>query len=245
MFRPSRVPASCASRAQHHARIGVVPQHRHDSGAWRDFTKDLNPLSAEFGGQNGGSCHVAAGMREAGNDTGPHGITDSGKNDRDGRGRILRRQRRGRAERRDQIHLRADQLRGQSTEAIELSLRPSDFQDDIAPLDVTQFPHSLPDRIHERLRRRAGHQYAHASDLSCLLGHGVERPASGTDERKESEYHVTPVHPIPLRLLRQIVSTGIGGRSALCNPNLRSVYTWMTVYGLLLVCKHSACFALR
>jgi hypothetical protein len=94
--------------------------------------KIAGPKIARFSAREGGpGCPPVA--RPAAS-SGPR------EDNRDGPGRTPRGQGRGRTHRGDHVNLQTDQLRRKIGEPIKLSLRPSVFENNIAPLDIAELP---------------------------------------------------------------------------------------------------------
>ena len=78
-------------------------------------------------------------MGQAGDKAYGDGVDADQKDDRDRRSCSFGGLCGGWPERRDHIDLRADEIRGQSWQPIEMTLRPARFDDDVFSLDIAVF----------------------------------------------------------------------------------------------------------
>ena len=78
---------------------------------------------------------MAAGMREAGNQTSPHRVVDSDHDDRHGRSEALRREHGGDRIRKDHTHTGLSQLACKFRELFIVSRRKAHFEYIVAALD--------------------------------------------------------------------------------------------------------------
>src|SRR5437870_2925368 len=78
-------------------------------------------------------------MRQARHEPILYGKRGRSEDDGEGPGRLLRRQRRGRPRRDDDVDSSADQLRGEPRQPLILARRPTVLDDEILPLDVAEF----------------------------------------------------------------------------------------------------------
>src|SRR5262249_56033173 len=104
----------------------------------------------------------------------------------------------GGALRGDPIRLRTDQFRCKIGKPVELSLRPSIFEGNIATFHVSKLSQSLSGRLDQRLRRRAGLQDAYPPYLpGPLLPARPEPPTDRRANRRPPPTHPDPAPPHP------------------------------------------------
>ncbi len=100
--------------------------------------------------EDGVAGDVAAGPGKVRDQPGPHRIADADDHDRNGRGGLLRRARRRRAECRDQVDRHAHQFRRRLSERLGRAVRGAIFVGEILALDIADvaqaFAEIVPDR---------------------------------------------------------------------------------------------------
>lgn len=91
----------------------------------------------------------------------------------------------------DEINVAADQIRGQTGEALESSLAVPVFQGDVLALDPAEIAQTLPKRIIQ-VRGWTIADHADSPDFPRLLGLGGERRSEETARQRPNE--CPPVH---------------------------------------------------
>src|SRR6266849_5835919 len=129
-------------------------------------------LADELRGEEGQPRDIAARPRKAGDEPARNRIGNSSEDNGDGPGRLLGGQGGACASaREDDINVERNQFGRKSGEPLELPFGRSDFNCDVAALDVTEVTQSLTEGL---VHVGASGQVAYASDLGRLLGLGGE-----------------------------------------------------------------------
>src|SRR5262249_449074 len=141
--------------------------------------------------------------------------------------------------REDEIDVETNHLLRQTREPLDLPVRPSVRNDDVATLDIAQLAQAFPNRVelHSRLRRlqRTRHQHANPRNCPRLLGTASQWPCSRTAEQRDELAALHSItssasasnvagtsRPSALALLRLSTNSNlldwVTGRSAGCSP---------------------------
>jgi hypothetical protein len=114
---------------------------------------------------------VPAGPVETGDKAQPDRVTADGKDDRYGRGRWLRRQRRGGAGGYEYRYAAADEIGCEHRQPIKLIFRPAVFNCNVLALDVAGFLQALEKRngdvLCEKMERRPRNLWAVSNYVCC------------------------------------------------------------------------------
>jgi hypothetical protein len=150
-------------------RVVGIEHERGTFDAGRDLLQQTEPLAAHGGLDVCETRNVTTGACQARDEA--RGVADDRKHDRDGTGLSVQRcrYRRGRAE--DDVGLRPDQLRRESTRAVGISVCPPLLEPRVAAIGPTQSCQFLHECGKKGARIALGrpHQYANTADLCGLL----------------------------------------------------------------------------
>ena len=175
----------------------------HQQGDHPGLRNQLQQLLEQFGHQLGehqaDAREVAARPRESGDQADRNRVADGVEEDRDRRGRVLRRERRRVAALgHDHVDLAGDEVGGQRGQPINVALAPAIFDHHVLSLDVAGLAQSLTESslLQFNLRAHGGRKRAEEADHRhrLLLRACSERP---TDSRAaKHEHDVAAVHSI-------------------------------------------------
>jgi len=128
-----------------------------DGGHGREkLPEQFHALTTNIGREDREPSNVPPRVGEARDQACANGITRE-HDDRDDRGRALRRMGGWRVGCHDEIHLKTHELGGKFVETLDLSRRrPAIVDVDVLPLGIPQLAQSLTERLIEPFRRRNG-----------------------------------------------------------------------------------------
>jgi hypothetical protein len=146
------------------------------------------------------SCHLSA----------ADGITVNQKDDGDRSGCSLRSSGLGGGPCDDEIHVEADQVRGQAGEALGPSLAVSVFQRDVLALDPAEIAQTPPKRI-IHVRRWTIAEHADSPDFRSLLRVSSERCNNETEGENDREPDQPHGHSVEGWLAGSLAGLNMGG----------------------------------
>ena len=158
-------------------RIARVHQEGDHPGLRNQLGQQLELLGRQFDGEGAEAREVAARPGDTGDQAVPDRVVDAGENDRDRRGRVLRRACCRDGARRDHVDLAADEVGSQCRQPIIVAFRKAVFDRHVLSLDIAGFAQSMMERRHIR-SRRAGRPAVEVPDHRhrLLLRTGGVRP---------------------------------------------------------------------
>jgi hypothetical protein len=137
--RPDARAAASLCELEHLERVvGRIPEHRDAGVARSEIPQELQLLSYDLGRHVGRPRDVAAGPRQGGSDPDADGIGDAGHDDRNRGCRRLRGDGRLGGLRYDHLDLQIEQLRNESGQLVEASVRPPEVDTDVLALHVPE-----------------------------------------------------------------------------------------------------------
>src|SRR5215831_3654518 len=179
------------------SRIHRIHQQGNHPGLGNQLGEQLEAFGRQVAGENTEAGEVATRSRQTSDEAGADRVADAGENDRDCRGRVLRREcRREAAACNDQIDLAVDKMGGHRGQPIIATLGPAVFDRNVLPLDVAGFAQSLTERGDCQcswLGRAAVKEADNRHRL--LLRTGQERICRRAGENR---YEIPAPHPQPL-----------------------------------------------
>src|SRR3977135_2739509 len=158
-----------------------IPQHG-DAASFRNrFLDQLQPFAGQTGLIEKAPRYVPTGLREAADEPGLNGVAlQVDRHDRGRARRIFRGQESGRADRKQQVNLSLDEVRGETREGFWLPIRKSELERHVRAIDVAEVSQVLSCVIDSaRARANNGDQYPHHWHLPRLLCGGRERTRDG------------------------------------------------------------------
>jgi hypothetical protein len=124
----------------------LVPYNRDAGRARRHDPQQLESLGSQLAVDGRHPRDVSARLPEIGNEADRHWIRPGGHHDRDGHGGPLRRKRRDRRCRDDNVHLETHELGSKLRESVVVVLCPARLKGDVLPLHVGELAHPLAER---------------------------------------------------------------------------------------------------
>src|SRR5437588_9919008 len=127
--------------------VGCIPENRPSRQPGHHFLEQLQTFCAELRIEDRSSGNIAAWVSRAGDEPGSHGINSGRVDDRDGRGRVLGGQGRGRCDDYDDVNLQSNHLGCKLLESLHVALCIPALNDEVLPLLVPELPEALEQRV--------------------------------------------------------------------------------------------------
>ena len=171
-------------------RVGVaviarVLENGHPGDLGGDLFEQLQLLPHDLPANAGQPSDVAAGPRQACDETHDHRVGSDGEDDRDRAGRLLGCRRSGRAPGNDDVHLQANEFGGERRQPLRPALCEPVLDRDVLAFHIAQLAQSLPEGLEEIrvVGGRAGREETDPGNLRRRLSLDGE----GDDEEDDKE----------------------------------------------------------
>src|SRR5262245_21435166 len=173
-----------------------MPEDSDQTDARNGLREQFQTLSDEVRVEVRQPREIAAGPRKAGDEPEPNRIGNKREDNGDCPGRLFGGQSGACDWGQDDINLERNQFGRKSGEPVELPLGISEFDHEVAALDVTEVTQSLTEGLRPPgIRGQVLPQPAYSSDLGRLLGVRGDRPPHRGAAEKCDE--LTPLHATP------------------------------------------------
>ena len=169
--------------------ITRFPHDRHARKAGNNFLEQFQPFPSQFLVEVGDPRHIAAWPSEAGDKPRAHGISHYGRDDGNGRGRLLRGDRSGRANCDNHVHVETQQFGREARKSLVLSIGTPGLEADISAFNVAKFSKVFLEGLEEMFASGEGPSRQDTYPLnSCgLLRLSPERRKNEGDNEKDRE----------------------------------------------------------